>query len=53
MATLDEESALSLPTDVNKDVRDFLRRTWIEEFCPVAQNLLTRIQSHYSELEPI
>ena len=53
VCVLDEESALSLPGDVSKDVQDFLRQTWTEEFCPVAQSLLARIQSCYRELEPI
>ncbi|XP_038252417.2 armadillo repeat-containing protein 2 isoform X2 [Dermochelys coriacea] len=48
---LDEELALDYNFD--RDLRDYHKLYWETEFKPVAQKLLSRIQSHHSFLQPI
>ncbi|CAM5132138.1 unnamed protein product [Natator depressus] len=48
---LDEELALHYNFD--RDLRDYHKLYWETEFKPVAQKLLSRIQSHHSFLQPI
>ncbi|XP_043366710.1 armadillo repeat-containing protein 2 isoform X3 [Dermochelys coriacea] len=47
----DEELALDYNFD--RDLRDYHKLYWETEFKPVAQKLLSRIQSHHSFLQPI
>ncbi|KAM8998878.1 armadillo repeat-containing protein 2 [Sarcophilus harrisii] len=48
---LDEELALDYSFD--RDLRDYHKLYWETEFKPVAQQLLKRIQSHHTFLEPL
>ncbi|XP_043398690.1 LOW QUALITY PROTEIN: armadillo repeat-containing protein 2 [Chelonia mydas] len=48
---LDEE--LALDYDFDRDLRDYHKLYWETEFKPVAQKLLSRIQSPHSFLQPI
>lgn len=50
--TVDDEAVLD-DADVDEEMRDFVRATWESEFCPVASDLLARIESHQSQLEPL
>jgi hypothetical protein len=34
-------------------VDEYMMSIWQDEFCPVAQRLLDRIEQHQSQLEPI
>nr|XP_042117946.1 armadillo repeat-containing protein 2 isoform X4 [Peromyscus maniculatus bairdii] len=48
---LDEE--LALDGSFDQDLRSYHRLHWETEFKPVAQQLLKRIQSHHTPLEPL
>ncbi|XP_059128469.1 armadillo repeat-containing protein 2 [Peromyscus eremicus] len=48
---LDEE--LALDGSFDQDLRSYHRLHWETEFKPVAQQLLKRIQSHHTSLEPL
>ncbi|XP_007939012.1 armadillo repeat-containing protein 2 [Orycteropus afer afer] len=48
---LDEE--LALDGSFDQDLRNYHRLHWETEFKPVAQQLLNRIQSHHTFLEPL
>ena len=52
---VDEETALdaSLNPDYDEEMLDFIRETWEVDFCPVANQLLHRIESHTSNFEPL
>eukprot|EP00118_Oscarella_pearsei_P005131 m.23094 g.23094 ORF g.23094 m.23094 type:complete len:831 (+) comp28439_c0_seq1:964-3456(+) len=50
---LDESTALSVDEDLPKEMQDFARRCWKEDFCPVARKLLAKIEACYSDLEPL
>ena len=51
----DEESALdaSLNPEYDEAMRDYIQEVWETEFCPVASQLLQRIESNSSQLEPL
>ncbi|XP_071492029.1 LOW QUALITY PROTEIN: armadillo repeat-containing protein 2-like [Diadema antillarum] len=52
---LDEEVALETPEGVDWDVetQQLMKSYWKTEFCPVASQLLDRIEQHHSDLVPI
>lgn len=52
MFAIDEE-ALSDDADVDQEIKEYIRETWQSEFFHVASDLLTRIESHQSQLEPL
>lgn len=37
----------------NTNMDDYMMNIWQEDFCPVAQRLLERIQTHQSEFETL
>ena len=51
----DEESALdaALNPDYDEEMRDLIRDLWETDFCPVATQLLNRIEAHQSNFEPL
>ena len=53
--TTDRDSALSptVGSMVEEEVQAYIQETWENEFCPVAMQLLRRIEAHQSELEPL
>ncbi|KAK7108771.1 armadillo repeat-containing protein 2-like isoform X1 [Littorina saxatilis] len=52
---LDRDSALATCLDAEEEaeMQEYIQETWENEFCPVATQLLRRIESHQSELEPL
>ncbi|XP_067674681.1 armadillo repeat-containing protein 2-like isoform X1 [Haliotis asinina] len=52
---LDKETALeaSLRDEVDEDLKDYLCETWEADFCPVASQLLKRIETYQSSFEPL
>ncbi|XP_070568677.1 armadillo repeat-containing protein 2-like isoform X2 [Ptychodera flava] len=48
---LDEEAALD--ADLDEETRELLRSLWETDFCPVAQQLLNRIEKHHTDLVPL
>ncbi|XP_030851091.1 armadillo repeat-containing protein 2 [Strongylocentrotus purpuratus] len=52
---LDEEVALEVPEDADWDAetQQLMKSYWKTEFCPVASQLLDRIEHHHSDLIPI
>ncbi|XP_072036074.1 armadillo repeat-containing protein 2-like [Amphiura filiformis] len=52
---LDEETALDTPenADWDEETQDFMRSYWHSEFCPVASQLLQRVERCQSALVPI
>lgn len=52
---LDEEVALEVPEDANWDAetQQLMKSYWKTEFCPVASQLLDRIEHHHADLVPI
>lgn len=52
---LDRESALDLSfkDEADDEMTDYFEETWTEQFCPVAEQLLQRIETHQSDLEPL
>ncbi len=52
---LDEETALDTPenADWDEETQDFMRSYWKSEFCPVASQLLQRVERCQSALIPI
>ncbi|XP_048768043.1 armadillo repeat-containing protein 2-like isoform X2 [Ostrea edulis] len=55
MELLDRDSALDLSfkEEVDEEMTDYFEETWTEQFCPVAEQLLQRIETHQSDLEPL
>ena len=51
----DRDSALSPSVGdmVEEEMQAYIQETWENEFCPVATQLLRRIEAHQSELEPL
>ena len=51
----DEEVALEVPEDADWDAetQQLMKSYWKTEFCPVASQLLDRIEHHHSDLIPI
>lgn len=49
----DTDEELALNGSFDQDLRSYHRLHWETEFKPVAQQLLKRIQSHHSPLEPL
>ena len=43
----------ALNPDFDEAMRDFIHDMWDTEFCPVATQLLNRIEAHASDLEPL
>ncbi|XP_033636012.1 armadillo repeat-containing protein 2-like [Asterias rubens] len=52
---LDEDTAMEAPEGVDWDpeTMDFMRSNWRTEFCPVAAQLLNRVEQHQADLVPI
>ncbi|XP_022081750.1 armadillo repeat-containing protein 2-like isoform X2 [Acanthaster planci] len=52
---LDEDTAMETPEDIEWDAetREFMRSYWRTEFCPVASQLLDRVEKHQADLVPI
>ncbi|XP_038044159.1 armadillo repeat-containing protein 2-like [Patiria miniata] len=52
---LDEDTAMEAPEGVEWDAEtmEFMRSYWRTEFCPVASQLLERVEKHQSDLVPI
>ncbi|XP_005102121.1 armadillo repeat-containing protein 2 isoform X2 [Aplysia californica] len=52
---LDKDCALSqaLASAADEEMREYIEDTWQEEFCPVGSQLLKRIESYSSPLEPL
>ncbi|XP_061176432.1 armadillo repeat-containing protein 2-like isoform X2 [Saccostrea echinata] len=53
MELLDRDSALDLSFKEDEEMTDYFEETWTEQFCPVAEQLLQRIETHQSDLEPL
>lgn len=51
----DEEVAMEIPDDVSWDeeTQEFMRSYWKTEFCPVASQLLARVEQCQGDLIPI
>lgn len=51
----DRDSALSPSVGdmAEEEMQAYIKETWENEFCPVATQLLRRIEAHQSELEPL
>lgn len=51
----DRDSALDLSfkDEADDEMTDYFEETWTEQFCPVAEQLLQRIETHQSDLEPL
>ncbi|XP_064628515.1 armadillo repeat-containing protein 2-like isoform X2 [Lineus longissimus] len=52
---LDDEAALdnSVMSSLDAEMREFMSDKWEADFCPVASQLLDRIERHQSEFEPL
>ncbi|KAL5009503.1 hypothetical protein ScPMuIL_011808 [Solemya velum] len=52
---LDQEAALDISEEngMEEEVRQYLQETWQTDFIPVAKSLLTRLETHQSDLEPL
>jgi len=50
MLILDEETFMSENVG---DMKDYYLTTWQSDFCPVASDLLSRIELNQSQLEPL
>ncbi|XP_071819134.1 armadillo repeat-containing protein 2-like isoform X2 [Apostichopus japonicus] len=52
---LDEEVAMEIPDDVtwDEETQEFMRSYWRSEFCPVASQLLSRVEGCQGDLIPI
>ena len=48
-----ESYVLDLPADTPEESRAAVYTSWRNEFLPVAQSLLTRIQTHHTHLVPL
>jgi len=48
-----DDEALLDDADVDDEMKDYVRSTWESDFCPVASDLLTRIETHQSQFEPL
>ena len=51
----DEECALNdaVMASMDEDTQDYVRDRWDTEFCPVATQLLARIEKYQSKFEPL
>ncbi|XP_006815976.1 armadillo repeat-containing protein 2-like [Saccoglossus kowalevskii] len=52
---LDEETAIDVPSnaDLDEETKDFLKSVWERDFCPVAHQLLNRVEKHHTDLVPL
>lgn len=52
---IDEEAAMdaSLNPEFDEEMRDYIHDVWESDFCPVATQLLHRIEAHMSNFEPL
>ncbi|CAH1799821.1 unnamed protein product [Owenia fusiformis] len=52
---LDEETAMapSFTEEFDEEMREFFHENWETDFCPVASQLLNRIEEHQSDFEPL
>ncbi|XP_076078717.1 armadillo repeat-containing protein 2-like isoform X1 [Mytilus galloprovincialis] len=50
---LDRECAFEDLDEEDEEMKHFFHDTWSEDFCPVATQLLQRMESYSSDLEPI
>ena len=48
-----DESTLTVQSDMPESSKQYLKNLWQVDFLPVAQALLLRIRSHYSDLVPL
>lgn len=49
----DRECAFEDLDEEDEEMKHFFHDTWSEDFCPVATQLLQRMESYSSDLEPI
>jgi len=50
----DKESAFDAElSEMEEGFQDFIFETWETQFCPVADQLLQRIETHNSDFEPL
>jgi hypothetical protein len=40
-------------TQMDEDLQEYIMDCWETQFCPVAEQLLNRIESHNSNFEPL
>ncbi|CAH1229269.1 ARMC2 [Branchiostoma lanceolatum] len=52
---LDEDVVMSVPeaSDWDREMKEYMQSVWRERFCPVATQLLDRVDSHHTDLEPL
>ncbi|XP_035677408.1 armadillo repeat-containing protein 2-like [Branchiostoma floridae] len=52
---LEEDVVLGVPeaSDWDREMREYMQSVWRGRFCPVATQLLDRVDSHHTDLEPL
>ncbi len=50
---MDRTHALKLPPGTSEEIREQIQVSWEEEFLPVAQKLLARLETHHTDLIPL
>ncbi|XP_066275895.1 armadillo repeat-containing protein 2-like [Branchiostoma lanceolatum] len=52
---LDEDVVMSVPeaSDWDREMKEYMQSVWKDRFCPVATQLLDRVDSHHTDLEPL
>ncbi|XP_078699487.1 armadillo repeat-containing protein 2-like [Branchiostoma floridae x Branchiostoma belcheri] len=52
---LEEDVVMSVPeaSDWDREMREYMQSVWRDRFCPVATQLLDRVDSHHTDLEPL
>ncbi|XP_077976890.1 armadillo repeat-containing protein 2-like [Glandiceps talaboti] len=51
---LDEETAIDgSNNDMDDETREYLKSVWESDFCPVAQQLLNRVEKYHTDLVPL
>lgn len=48
-----DEDVIAEVGELDEEMREYFQDAWKTEFCPVASDLLRRIEEHQSHLEPI
>ena len=43
----------SVNPEFDEEMRDFIHDVWETDFCPVATQLLNRVEAHMSHMEPL